>query len=515
MTSSPHATVLPPRFRRNLISVYLSFAITAAVVVVMTPVLVHGLGKDGFALWVVLTSLAPYATLLDFGLGSATVKYVAEYHRRDPDLMSRTVSTSFWTLTIIGLALLVVGVPFSFAFPTLFDIGSANASTATLAMLIFTVSAAASLPASTFAATLMGLQRYDITNFSFVAVLAAQGIAWTIILAMGGGIIELAVATVTLDAAGHVARFVAVRRILKTTGVRRALFDRRVAGRLMRLSGWIAVGEATTVVIHRIDPIVVASVAGVPAAGVYSVGQRVAVGAEGVIRPTLTGFFPHASRLSGNDDLVHLRSAMLAGTRLTLAVAGPVCLTVLILAAPAIHAWVGSGYESAGPVTAFLVLGMAIAAITRTGFLMLQGAGRQRATAKISAFEAALNLALSITFGLTFGLIGVAAATCVATAVTRFCIITPYICREFGVRVTRFLSDVARAHLPPSAATLAVGWLIRRNDVESARALAAAAIALLATYLLTFAATGVRGHERKRLLAAGRGQAAKALSRIV
>jgi hypothetical protein len=302
MTSSPHATVLPPRFRRNLISVYLSFAITAAVVVVMTPVLVHGLGKDGFALWVVLTSLAPYATLLDFGLGSATVKYVAEYHRRDPDLMSRTVSTSFWTLTIIGLALLVVGVPFSFAFPTLFDIGSANASTATLAMLIFTVSAAASLPASTFAATLMGLQRYDITNFSFVAVLAAQGIAWTIILAMGGGIVELAVATVTLDAAGHVARFVAVRRILETTGVRRALFDRRVAGRLMRLSGWIAVGEATTVVIHRIDPIVVASVAGVPAAGVYSVGQRVAVGAEGVIRPTLTGFFPHASRLSGNDD---------------------------------------------------------------------------------------------------------------------------------------------------------------------------------------------------------------------
>jgi O-antigen/teichoic acid export membrane protein len=512
MTSTPQATVLPPRFRRNVVSVYATFAVSAAILLVMTPVLVRGLGKDEFGLWAVLSSIAPYATLLDLGLGSATTKYVAEYHGRDLGLTSRTISTSFATLTGLGVALLLVGVPFAFAFPVLFNVGSADASVATTAMLIFVVGAALSLPARAFEATLMGVQRYDITNLSVLAVLAAQAIAWTVVLVTGGGIIELAATTVGLEIAGHVARFVAMRRILTGTRVSPGLVDRRLAGRLMRLSGWIAVGEATTVVIHRIDPIVVASVAGVPAAGVYSVGQRLALGVDGMVRPTLTGFFPHASRLASYADPAHLRAAMLNGTRLALAVAAPVSLVVVILAGPIIHAWVGEGFGGAGPVTVFLVLGMAIAAVTRTGFLMLQGAGRQRTTAKISAFEAVVNLGLSIGLGLTFGLVGVAVATFIATVVTRSLIITPYVCREFGLSITSFLKEVVGPHLLPVGATLAVGWLVRAKGISEAGALGGATVALVATYLFVFAATGLRAHERKRVVAAGLGGGAKALS---
>jgi hypothetical protein len=87
-------------------------------------------------------------------------------------------------------------------------------------------------------------------------------------------------------------------------------------------------------------------------------------------------------------------------------------------------------------------------------------------------------------------------------------------CREFGVSGRMFLGGVARAHLPPIAATLAVGWLIRLEEITNVVELAAAALALIATYLLTFAATGVRAYERRRLFSAGRGRAAKAFSRI-
>jgi len=86
--------VLPPRFRRNVVSAYLNIVVSALILLVMTPVLVRGLGKGGYGLWVLLTSLAPYATLLDLGLGSATVKYVGEYYGRDTESTSRTISTS-------------------------------------------------------------------------------------------------------------------------------------------------------------------------------------------------------------------------------------------------------------------------------------------------------------------------------------------------------------------------------------------------------------------------------------
>lgn len=504
MSSSSGASLFPPRFRRNVASGYLTSVVSALILLLVTPVLVAGLGKGGYGLWVLLTSLAPYSSLLDLGLGSATVKYVAEYHGRDVDLTGRTISTSLSTLAILGVVVLLAGIPFSFIFPSLFNIEAGDRSTAVIAMLLFTFSAAISLPATTFEAALMGIQRYDITNLTFLMVLSAQGLAWGIIIFMGGGIIELSLATVAFETAGHLGRFVAMRRILRHVPVSFRSFDRRLAGRMMHLSGWIAIGEATTVVIHRIDPLVVGAVAGVPAVGIYSVGQRLAAGVDALIRPTLTGFFAHASRLSAKQDPNELRAAMLAGTRLSLAIAGPVCITVILLAHPAIHLWIGGGFSSSGSVALFLVSGMAVAAISRSGFLMLQGAGYQRVTAKLSAFEAALNLTLSITFGLTIGLIGVALATFVATAVTRLFLIIPYVCRSFRVPLTEFFAVVARAHVPPIGVTLLVGWVIERVDLASIPALVGAGVALVAVYVLTFVATGLRRDERKRLASAVR-----------
>ena len=66
---------LPRRFRRNVLTSYANTATTALVALVMTPVLVHGLGTEAYGIWVLAGSLALYLELLEFGFGLATVKY--------------------------------------------------------------------------------------------------------------------------------------------------------------------------------------------------------------------------------------------------------------------------------------------------------------------------------------------------------------------------------------------------------------------------------------------------------
>jgi O-antigen/teichoic acid export membrane protein len=510
---SAPAPVLPPRFQRNVVSVYLNIVVSALILLVMTPVLVGGLGKAGYGLWVLLTSLAPYATLLDFGLGSATVKYVGEYYRRDSELTGRTISTTLSTLTLVGAVVLAAGIPFSLFFPSLFHVQHGQDAAAVVGMLLFTVSSAISLPASAFESTLMGAQRYDVTNLTVLVVLAAKGIAWGVIIATGGSIVELAVATVVLETAGHFILFFVVRRLPDVT-FRFPSFDRRLAGRLVRLSAWIALGEASTFVIRQIDPVIVGAVVSVPAAGVYAVGQRLSVGVDLLIRPMMTGLLPHASHLSTREDPALLRATMLAGTRITLAVAGPICLTVVLLAGPAIHLWVGSGFGSARNVAVFLSTAIAVAAVTRPGVLMMQGIGRARTVVRLVAVEAVLNLVLSVWLGRTIGLEGVALATLIASTVGRFGLLVPCVCRSFGVPIREFVGSLVRAHVPPIAATLAVGWLIGRTDLLEIPALIAAGIALTVTYVATFVVTGLKADERRRLAAMGRRWGTSALARI-
>jgi len=49
---------LPRRFRRNVSTGYLKTGSTALITLVMTPVLITGLGTEAFGIWIVIGSLA-------------------------------------------------------------------------------------------------------------------------------------------------------------------------------------------------------------------------------------------------------------------------------------------------------------------------------------------------------------------------------------------------------------------------------------------------------------------------
>ena len=50
---------------------------------VVTPIVVRSLGIERYGIWSFLNGLLAYSELLYFGLGSALVKYAAQYRARD------------------------------------------------------------------------------------------------------------------------------------------------------------------------------------------------------------------------------------------------------------------------------------------------------------------------------------------------------------------------------------------------------------------------------------------------
>ena len=498
--------LLPSRFRRNVASNYANRAISAVVSLLVTPVLAHGLGKEQYGIWVLVTSLSLYVDLFDVGVGSATIRYVAEYHTVGKiEQARRAISTCFLILIVPGMAALGLGIVLAHFYPSIFNIGPELAGTTTTLVLLIAIPLAISVPSDTFGGTLVALQRFDLLNLSLVSVLVASAFSWWVVLEAGGGLIELGIVTAIIGLAGQVSRFLLVRRLVPGPIVSPRLFDRSLVRPLASLSAWLAMARSAQIAITRIDTLVVGILLGAGSAGVYAIGQKLAFAAEKLVVPGTLGFFPFASELAARRDREGLRQALLTGTRISLAIAGPLTIVLIVLAEPLINAWVGPQFADASRVVVYLVAANAIIALSRTPFLMMQGGANARTPALILGLEAVANVGLSIGLGLSMGLQGVALATLLASAAVRLGLLIPAACRAFGLSLFSLLSTIARAHAAPAAAALAIGWMITQAELPSIVLVLVGSAAMFAAYLGIFAFTGLERGERARVRAALRG----------
>jgi O-antigen/teichoic acid export membrane protein len=99
------------------------------------------------------------------------------------------------------------------------------------------------------------------------------------------------------------------------------------------------------------------------------------------------------------------------GTRYTLALFVPVCVTLIVLAEPILEAWLGDRYGDGDLALAILVSYWLLygGLVVTPGFLV--GAGRAREVARIMIVVAASNLALSLVLTPELGIEGPAIAT--------------------------------------------------------------------------------------------------------
>lgn len=493
-------STFPVRYRRNVTSTYVTTIVLAVVGLVTTPILARELGKEGYGIWVLVGSFALYLELLEFGFGKATPKFVAEYTARgDARAVRATIATSFWILAALGAIAVVVGAVIAAFFPSLFGVSEELATPAQILIVLILVDLAISIPSDTFGGVLMGLQRFYLINATLVLVALAQGAGWTIVLLSGGGLVELGIVTIALSLCGQLARFVIARRHVPGMSVSPQRVDRALARRFTGFSVWFFVLDVSKVALIRLDTVVVGLSVGVAAAGVYAVGQRLTLALEQLVEPLTKAFFPHSSALAAGEDHEGLRRSLLVGTRLSLAIAAPIALALAFLAGPLLDLWLGSGFEAAASVVVLLAAAVTIAAITRTGLLMLQGAGHVRVPALIMAGEALLNLTLSIVLAQTMGLEGVALGTLVAVVVANLGCFYPYMCRQFDLSLRALSATLARAHLPALVTAALAGWGLSSLDPQGAAALACAP-AIVATYVGVFWFTGMTAGERAQVV---------------
>jgi O-antigen/teichoic acid export membrane protein len=185
---------------------------------------------------------------------------------------------------------------------------------------------------------------------------------------------------------------------------------------------------------------------------------------------------PTASRYVATNDERRLRDLAVRGTRYTLALFVPVCVTLIVLAEPILEAWLGDRFGAGDTALAILVSYWLVygGLIVTPGFLV--GAGRARETARIMICVAAANLALSLALTPSLGVEGPAVATAAA-----FFAAFPFLLRVGLAASGAPLPELARRAWAPNyllGAALALALIAGRAALPMDETIAVLALAI-------------------------------------
>jgi len=484
--------------------------VSLVVGVVTTPVLTHHLGIRGYGVWVLTLAVVSYLELLELGLGGTTVVFVARHASTSDDgALNRTVNTSFVVLSALGVVALIVAVALSAVLPGAIHVSGHLRGDARWLLILLGLDMAVSIPMDTFGGGLIALQRYDLLNFTLIAVSVSQAISWVLILTNGGGLIALGITTIVISLAGQFTRLVLFRRLLPNLKLSRRMVDWSLLRTYAPLSAWNAIGDFLESFLLYLNVLILSLVRNVGTAGMFSVGERMAMLGGKLSFPMSDAYFPHIAELSGKDDVVAVKEAAILGSRLVTGATIPLCLVTGILAQSALRVWVGPAFEGVTPAVRILTVTGALESMAIMMRTTLIGSAAPKVPALTVVAQTVVDVTLAVVLGIHLGMIGVALASLIATVVYVGTLV-PIACRKLTISPFSLFNGLARSHLVALVVAGAVGWSLSRPLLTYVSShgrfaglglLATTGVAILAVYLVIFVFAGLSRTERQSAVA--------------
>lgn len=473
-------------FRRrvmlNTAATGLGNAWAMVVSLVSLPLLLHGLGAEGFGTWVLLqtfSAITGWISLADLGAGTATTRLVAERASVDDEAGTRTGIGSSMSLFIAfgligGAAVAGLGVVF---FPSLFNTPDSLVHGLRVATVFFGLQVFIDLVTEGTEACLEGLQRVDVSRAIDAIRRSAVAIATCVAANTAGSLESVAVASCLASTVGVVSGFAALRRFggpfarPSTSDIRGLLHYGRTVAVLRPLG-----------VLHRtMDRVIVGSVIGPEAVALVEIATQVQTGADSVLSASSYAVVPSASWLQARGDRQSVRELLEVGTKYSMLVTSAFVVAGMVFARPFVHLWVGDTYRDAAGLTVVALLFVGVTAPIQVGSNLLLGIGRAGDILRAALAAVVVNLIASLVLVHAVGIVGCFIGSLVGTA-----LLLPILGRAaLASTGTDAATFVRRSIVPsfwPAAALAAVGGLVEALPLGDVVTLAVGVPAGLAAF---------------------------------
>jgi len=489
MTTANHKTGRPG-LATNILWTWALVAINLSTALFVGPLLVRRLGDQAYGLWALVFSVVGNFGLLDMGIQSALLKYVAQHLALgDRDGLDRTLQTGVAYFASVGCLLLLVTFALAPFGPRFFQISPELSRSFVHAFLIVGVGWAIGVGFQCFTAGLEAAQRFDLSNRAIILASFVRFVSIVVLLQLGYGLTAAVGAAVGARLLQCAIAWVFFRRVFPDFRFNPRAVSAAMFRPLMRFGihtvpstiGYMLLTQGPAVVIGHAMP--------VQYVGYYALPGRLTLTVLDLVYRAAGVTTARSAELSAQGRTEGLIRLGVMSNRYSLMVFIPFAALLLTYGDSLFSIWLTPAFAhaSAPLLPVFVTGGLAEAAQFNSGSI-LYGLGKHKVLSMMLLLEAGLSLCAIAYFTSIGEFRGAAIGATAVLILNRGCATPVLLCRELSYPVGRYMAEVAGRPMAVMLATTALLWFSRATwlpgdgflQIVAAGAVSAASCVILA-----------------------------------
>lgn len=396
----------------------LGFGVSVLYMLFLVPLVVGYIGIEQYGLWSLILALTGYVGLVDLGIGTSFVPYIARYASLEAyESVNKVIQHGL--LFYVCLSLFVVGMGYVLS-PWLFSLVRIPAEylpSARLFFLIALIGFGCSTVAGVFGSVLSAFQRMDIYNILLTAFLVEKFLAILVALVMGYGLLGLMVADLLITVLGLVPLIVMTKKHFPHLTVRWVGYDPGVMKTLLKFGAQLQISRIAETVQAHFDKLILSRFIGLSAVSMYDFGSRPGGRLRALPLTAVSSLIPAISALDAAQDRARIQAALVRSTRYLAIVAVPLFAFFICFAGDIVFIWLGEGYDQAAMTLRLLSFAHVVSVVASAMALISQGMAAPGVQMRTTLIQATLNILLSLVLVMRFGFYGAVVGTTVSVIV--------------------------------------------------------------------------------------------------
>ena len=438
--------------RAGSILTYINLFISFIIPLFYTPIMLRILGQSEYGLYSLSNSVIGYLSLLNFGLGSAVIRYVTKCRvEHEHEKLESVVGLFLVIYSILALAVLAVGFCLTQFSGTFFGKGLSTGEIGRLQILliIMTISTAVSFPVSVYSSVAVAYEKYIFRKtFDSITTIAAP-VLNLVVLFLGYASIGMALVGLLLQIV-YLIVFPAYCRRKLNVRVRLKNLPFYMLKEILGFSAFIFLSSIVDMLYWATDKVLIGAMIGSVAVAIYNVGgtftsmlQNMSSAISGVFGTRVTAM------VLSETPMDELSALLIRIGRLQYLIVSLFLSGYIVFGQAFIHFWAGDGYGQAYYVGLMTMIPLAVPLIQNIAFATIVAQNKHRFRSIIYAVIAIANVVSTYLFIPKFGILGASACTAVAFIVGNGIIMNIYYYRVTGLNIPLFWKNILRMSVVP------------------------------------------------------------------
>lgn len=423
---------------------YITMGLGYLISIIYTPIMLRLLGQSEYGLYNLVASVVAYLGVLNFGFGSAYMRYYSRYKVKEDKEKIATLNGMFFAIfCVIGLIAVVAGTVLAFNTELIFgsELTSTQLSRAKILMMILVINMAISFPNIVFTSHITANEKFVFQKLVQMIKTVTNPFVVLPLLILGYGSVGMVIATTFLNVTIEIINAIYCVKKLK---MRFSFnnFDFKLMKEMTVFSSFIFFAMIVDQINWNVDKFILGRFKGTEEVAIYSLGAQLNTYLISISATISSVFTPRIHRIvAKNPKDMELTKLFIKIGRIQYIFVSLILIGFIVFGKVFIILWAGVNYLESYYVAALLMIATSGALIQNLGIEIRKAQNNHKTPAKFMVIVAMLNIIISIPLAKTYGAIGSVIGTVLANTVNRV-FVSVYYQKVVGLDIILFWKEI-------------------------------------------------------------------------